>query len=71
MNYIIVVFTWSIVCVYTTAGQLAIEGNHHCFRELQNFIYYAITRVYTKCSDAVADLGGVPGVPWNPPLDWT
>ena len=20
---------------------------------------------------AVADLGGVPGVPWNPPLGWT
>ena len=21
--------------------------------------------------DSVADLGGVPGVPWNPPLGWT
>ena len=37
MNYIIVIFTLSFVCVYSIDGQL--EGNHHCFRELQNLIY--------------------------------
>ena len=38
---------------------------------LPSFVVVGSSMVDGPVGFAVADLGGIPGVPWNPPLGWT